>query len=88
MQLIGNQKICCQDPYRVEEPDLGVRVPGAVVGVGVEGVAEEVLEGDGLGPAPAPAPAPAQHPAPALQGGVSPDEGLRHGLDMVPAEED
>ena len=57
-------------------------MPGAVVGVGVEGVAEEVLEGDGLGPAPA------QHPAPALQGGVSPDEGLRHGLDMVPAEED
>ena len=61
-------------------------MPGAVVGVGVEGVAEEVLEGDGLGPAPAPAPA--QHPAPALQGGVAPDEGLRHGLDMVPAEED
>ena len=44
------------------------------------------MEGDGLGPAPAPAPA--QHPAPALQGGVAPDEGLRHGLDMVPAEED
>ena len=42
------------------------------------------MEGDGLGPAPAPA----QHPAPALQGGVAPDEGLRHGLDMVPAEED
>ena len=84
MQLIGNQKNCFQDPYRVEEPHLGVRVPGAVVGVGVEGVTEEVLEGDGLGPAPAPA----QHPTPALQGGVSPDEGLRHGLDMVPAEED